>query len=304
VIEEMGERGLERTDGNPEVQQPEETLNIFGKIRATLWHNTPSKIGLVTIVAIFAFIFAGRILVPYPPDAITGAPYHPPDLAHPFGTDYLGRDLLSQVVWGAVPTFAVSVASAIISVGIGFPAGLFSGYFTKMEPLLGGTTDIFLAFPILPLIVLMGELFVATNLLLIVILGILLWPPLARAVRAQVQSLKTRPYVEAAKISGVGDMRIVSSIMVPQTMFLAVAYTVINISLSTIIVTAVEFLGVGNPNAISLGSILYWAQDYAFTAGAWWWILAPGVIIALFAVGLGLMGFSLERVLNPRLRSQ
>jgi len=271
---------------------------------STLLRRTSSRIGIATLVGIILFALIGQLLSPYSPTASSGLPNLAPSTAHLFGTDYLGHDVFSQVVFGAFPTFGISLVAAVISVAIGFFVGVFSGYYGKLESLLGGTTDIFLTVPILPVILLVGELYVATELLIAILLGILLWPPLSRAVRAQVSSLKQRPFVEAAKTSGVSDFQIVSSIMMPQVIFLAVAYLIINLSISTIVVTAIEFLGVGDPNAINLGTILYWAQQYAFTAGDWWWFLAPGVLIAIFAVALSLIGFGMEEVLNPRLRKK
>jgi peptide/nickel transport system permease protein len=268
-----------------------------------VFHRPSALIGIATLVAILLFVILGQFLTPYAPThSFVGDPNSPPSSAHPFGTDFVGHDVFSQVVYGAFPTFAASLISAVISVLIGFFAGVFSGYYGKLEAIIGGGTDVFLTFPILPLIILFGELYVAKDITIALVLGILLWPPLARAVRAQVSSLKQRPYVEAARTSGVSDLRIVWTIMIPQVVFLAVAYLVINMAVSTVIVTAVEFLGVGDPNAINLGAILYWAQQDAFTAGAWWWFLAPGALIALFAVALSLIGFAMENILNPRLR--
>lgn len=278
---------------------------VYSRIRTPiglLFRRSSAKIGIITLIGIVAFVLLGQAINPYSPYAATGPINHPPYEVHYFGTDYLGHDVFAQVVNGAFPTFGISLAAALISVAIGFFAGAFSGYYGKLEGLLGGATDIVLTFPILPIILLVGELFPVSDLFIAALLGILLWPPLARAVRSQVTSLKQRPYVEAAKTSGVSDLQIVWSIMIPRVIFLAVAYLVINLSIATVVVTAIEFLGVGNPNADNLGTILYWAQQFAFTAGAWWWFLAPGVLIAVFAVALSLIGFSMEEVLNPRLR--
>lgn len=270
---------------------------------SSLFHNLSALVGIVILVALVLFIIVGQFATPYSPThSFAGLPNSPPSNSHPFGTDFVGHDVFSQVVYGAFPTFYVSVIAAVVSVLIGFFAGIFSGYFGKLEGAIGGATDVFLAFPILPLLILVGELYVATELLVALFLSILLWPPLSRAVRAQVASLKQRPYVEAAKTSGIGDLRIIWTIIVPQVFFLGVAYLIINTSVSIIVVTAVEFLGVGNPNAVNLGSILYWAQQYAFTAGDWWWFVAPGALIALFSVSLSLVGFSMENLLNPRMR--
>ena len=291
---------MEEIPIKPPEQKVVKTLRRYLSTR--FLQSTSSKVGLGIVVAILLFAIITPHIEPYGPTTIAGAANSPPSLAHPFGTDYLGHDVLSQMAFGSLPTFGVAFLAGIVSVIIGFFAGLLSGYFEKLEGPLGGTTDVFLAFPLVPLLILIGELFVTTNVVMTIVLGILLWPPLTRAVRSEVSSLKKRPYLESAKASGLSDIRIILTIMAPQTIFLAVAYLVINISLGTIVLTALEFLGVGNPNAITLGSILFWAQQYAFVAGDWWWFVAPGLLIALFSVGLGILGLSLEGIVNPRLR--
>ena len=100
------------------------------------------------------------------------------------------------------------------------------------------------------------------------------------------------------------DRQIVLKIILFEVGSIGIAYFIINLALNIVIVTALEFLGVGNPLVVSWGSILYWAQQYAFNLGDWWWILAPGFIITLTATAFALIGFSVEEILNPRIRGQ
>ena len=99
------------------------------------------------------------------------------------------------------------------------------------------------------------------------------------------------------------DFQIIRKIMIPEVTSLAIAYFVLTVSAAVVLVTALQFLGVGNPTEVSWGSMLYWAQQFAFYAGDWWWILAPGVSITLVALAFALIGFSVEEVMNPRLRA-
>jgi peptide/nickel transport system permease protein len=261
-----------------------------------------SKVGAGIIIAILLLIFVGPFAIPYSPYA-QFIPNHAPSLAHPFGTDSFGHDMLSQIVWGAYPSLVVALIAAFGSVAIGFVFGVFSGYYAKLDGPLSGTTDIVLTLPLLPVMVLIASLFIASNALIAAMLILFLWPPVSRAVRAQVLAVKHFPYVETARISGLSNLKIVRRVIVPEVGSIAIAYMILNLSIGIVLVTALEFLGVGNPNIVSWGSILYWAQNNAFLAGDWWWIVEPGLMISLIATGLALIGFSLEEIMNPRLRS-
>jgi peptide/nickel transport system permease protein len=141
-----------------------------------------------------------------------------------------------------------------------------------------------------------------TDTLIIVILIVVLWPAIGRAIRSQVLSVKERPYVESGKLSGMSDFEIIRRVIIPEVAPIAIAYFVLTVAAAIVLVTALEFLGVGNPNIVSWGSMLYWAQNFAFYRGDWWWILAPGISVTLVATGFALIGFSVEEVMNPRLR--
>jgi peptide/nickel transport system permease protein len=262
-----------------------------------------SKVGAGILIALLLLIFVGPFAIPYGPYAENFIPNAAPTFAHPFGTDSFGHDMLSQIVWGAYPSLIVALVASFGSVVIGFVFGIFAGYYSKMDGPLSGTTDIVLTLPLLPVMVLIASLWPATNALIAGMLTLFLWPPVSRAVRAQVLAVKQFPYVETARISGLSNLNIVRRVIVPEVGSIAIAYMILNLSIGIVLVTALEFLGVGDPNIVSWGSILYWAQNNAFLAGDWWWIIEPGLMISLVATGLALIGFSLEEIMNPRLRT-
>ncbi|MHB8567274.1 MAG: ABC transporter permease [Nitrososphaerales archaeon] len=276
---------------------------FLGFLKSNFFRKTSAKIGAALIAAILLLVLLGPFFIKFAPNLTLPLINSPPSLVHPFGTDFLGHDLLSQVVYGAYPSLIVSLTGAIFSVILGFFVGVFAGYFTKLEAPLSGATDVILTFPALPMMILIGTIYISSDILLAAMLVVFLWAPLARAVRAQVMSVKKLPFVETARISGMGSLRIVGGIIVPEVGSLAIAYFIINTSISIVLITALEFLGVGNPNEVSWGSILYWAERYAFEAGNWWWILIPGLMISLFVMGFALVGFSLEEIMNPRLKA-
>ncbi len=262
----------------------------------------PFRIGFSLIVAILLFIFGGTSFVRISPYAISGVANSPPSISPLFGAAYLGLDVLSQIVFGGSISLGDSLAISLGATLLGFTIGVCAGYFSKLEGILSGATDVILTFPLFPLVMLVTAVFIASNGLIIAVMILLIWPFVARAVRTQVTSVKKMPFVEASKLSGLSDKRIVFSIIVPEVAPLAIAYFILHVATSMVIITSLEYLGVENPNIISWGSMFYWAQKFAFIYGDWWWILIPAILVALVGIGFALMGFSTEEILNPRLR--
>lgn len=261
-----------------------------------------AKIGIGLVAAVLVFVLIASLATPYSPDAIVGDPNSPPTLAHLFGTDYIGHDLLSQVAWGAFPSLFVSLYISILSTMVGFLAGIVSGYYERMESVVGLLTDVTMSFPPLPLLITIGSIFSGDTTLIDISLIFVMWALVSRAVRSQTARAKKLAFVDAAKASGMPDRRIVSNVMMPLVLPIAVAYFVINLALALILITSLQFLGVGNPLLVNWGSILYWAELYGFSAGDWWWILFPGLLLSLTTIGFAFFGFSLEEFSNPRLR--
>src|SRR4029077_15821421 len=125
-----------------------------------------------------------------------------------------------------------------------------------------------------------------------------------RAVRAQVLSVKKLAFVDSAKTSGLNDRQVIFKVIFFEVAPLAIAYFVSALALNIVLVTSLQFIGMGNALEVTWGSILYWAQQYGFNSGDWWWIVPPGLVITLTTAGFGLLGFSLEEIANPRLRAE
>jgi peptide/nickel transport system permease protein len=275
-----------------------------GFVFSRLLRGKASKVGAAIVLVFIIVILVGPYFLKYGPnDTDPSAINSPPSPAHPFGTDFLGHDVLSQVIYGAYPSLIVALVASICAIFLGLFVGVIAGYFKHLEAPLSGTADIVLTFPPLPLMILLGSLYPATNTLIILILIVILWPIVARAIRSQVLSIKERPYVESAQLSGMRSWEIIYRVVIPEVAPIAIAYFVLYVAASIVLVTALEFLGVGNPSIVSWGSILYWAQQFAFYAGDWWWIVAPGFAITTVATAFALIGFSVEEVMNPRLRA-
>ena len=261
-----------------------------------------SRIGAAMVVGLLALVLGVSILSPYPSQATTGPANSPPSLSHPFGTTYLGQDVMTQLAWGSFSSLFVGFFAALIASLLGFLVGILSGYYGRLGVVLGAATDIILTLPNIVVLLIIGSFFNLTDAWLMVALAVFLWPSVARGIRAQVQSLVNRSYVDASRTSGMSYWQIILRTLTPKVGAIGVAYFVFNVALSIVIVTALQFLGVGNPGAVSWGSMLYFAQQYGIYLGDWWWVLAPGLAITIFATGFALVGFSLEEIMNPRLR--
>jgi peptide/nickel transport system permease protein len=277
------------------------------KTRSKIWlsryiRGKQGKAGVLIICIFVILALLGPFLIPYPANAMSSQRFQPPSLRHIFGTDYLGHDIFSQLITGAFPSMIVGILASLGATFLGTIVGAFSGYFQKLEGILMAATDTLMTIPILPLLILAGTIFIGTNELVLSLLILLLWPPIARSVRSQVLSISKKTYVEATKRNGLSDLGVIRRIIIPEIFPIVLAYFVLSVATSIVIIAALELLGIGNPNVISWGSMLYWAQQYAFYNGAWWWFLAPGLAITLLALGFALVGFSFEETTNPRLR--
>jgi peptide/nickel transport system permease protein len=276
-------------------------MRSWDYIYSTLFSKRTAKAGVVIILCFVLLMALGPAIYRKSPTRTTSLTNSPPSTSHPFGTDFLGRDVLAELIWGSYPSIFVSVSAAIGAVIIGLMFGVISGYFGRIEPLFTGAADIILAFPGIPLLLLIGSLFTINDAIVALLLILVLWAPVARTIRSSVLSVRERPFVEAAKTSGMGNWQVIRRVIIPQVAPIAIAYFVIVVAIAIVMVTSLEFLGVGSPNEISWGSMLYWAQEYAFFTGTWWSVVVPGLAVALVAAGFALIGFSLEEISDPRL---
>lgn len=275
------------------------------RILGLLFQSKVSKVGWGMVLAIVLMVVFGPVFVTYPPYKV--APLianSAPSLSHIFGTDYLGRDVAADLFYGGQTSMVAGLLAAGGAALIGLIVGVFSGYFSKLDGTLNGLTNIIMVFPPVPLLVLLGTIRPASLATIVFIVAVVLWPATARSIRSQVQAIKKFPYVESAKMSGMGDLEIVFKVVIPQIASIAFAYFVLLVSASLLIIVGLQYVGVGNPDAISWGSMIYWSQQFGFYTGSWWWILAPGLSVTLLTLGFGLVGYSIEETMNPRLRNE
>ena len=261
-------------------------------------------IGLFLVASLlFTAVFADQIS-PYDPVERVGRPFSPPSAEHALGTNDIGQDILSELIFGARISLLVGVTAGLVTVIIGTTVGVLAGYFTRLGPILMRLTDIILVLPFLPLLIILAAYLGRSLFNTVMIIGLLVWASTARVIRSQVMIMSKQDYVTAARGLGARNHHIIRQHVLPQVMMLAVGEFVQVTGHAILLEASLSFLGLGDPLAKSWGTILYWAQVRgAFLSPAWvWWVLPPGLLISFSTLGFALIGFALEQVLNPRLR--
>jgi peptide/nickel transport system permease protein len=261
----------------------------------------------LSVIALFLFLAVfGSTIAPYDPRAFSTQVLEPPSLHHPLGTTESGADVLSQVLVGARVSIVVGFSAALISSVLGALIGLVGGYF-------GGWTDRgldafenwFLVIPQIPLMIVLARLLSPSLFVLIAVIGLTSWAGTARVVRAQVLTLKERPFVERARALGASDSYVLRTHVLPNTLPLIFANTVIIVAVAILAEASLAFLGLGDPNSISWGTMLENAFNAgAPSAGAWWYVIPPGLCITTLVLAVAMVGFLFEEYVNPRLRER
>ncbi|TET88040.1 MAG: ABC transporter permease [Desulfobacteraceae bacterium] len=285
----------------------------FRKGWAIYRQNLLGKIGL-TLLVIFGLMALCSFIPPlidpmYQP--MTGvdpdiAKSTGPSLRHWLGTDFMGRDILSQLLAGARVAFMVGVSAAFMSIVIGTTIGMIAGYMGKfVDTLLMRLADMIMVMPTLLVVLILAALFGQLNIWTIVlIIALFRWPGVSRVIRAQTLSLKQRPFIEAAKVAGASHMRIIFRHIMPNVLPLAFLYMTFRVTSAIIIEAALAFLGFGDPSTVSWGMMLQWVWKTGHMFKAPYWLLPPGICISLITLSFYMLGRAMDEVLDPRLRKE
>ena len=291
---------------------PERTVPALSWIRARarglgdFWrvfrrHRT-ARFALYALVALALTTPAAILVFAVEPETISARVLDAPSREHPLGTDYLGRDILGRVLHGVSTSLIVGVTVAFIGMSIGVALGALAGYYGGwVDHVVMRSADALLIVPTFFLVLSIAFLFGGRLVFVVVLLGITTWPQIARIVRAEVLALREEAFVLGARALGVGDGKLVFREILPNTLPPVIAMVALLASSGILTEASLSFLGVGDPNVVSLGQMLTSGLEYATSA---WWVPAfPGAAIFALVLLLNVLGDGLNVALNPRLRS-
>jgi len=280
---------------------------------AVFRENFIGRIGLF-LLALFALMAVCSYIPP-----LIDPMYHPmtgvdpdisfstgPSLRHWLGTDFIGRDIFSQLLAGARIAFMVGLSAAFMSIVLGTAIGMVAGYAGKAaDTVLMRLADMIMVMPTLLVVLILSSLFGQLNIWTIVLLiALFRWPGVSRVIRAQTLSLKHRPFIEAARVAGASHLRIMVRHILPNVLPLSLLYMTFRVTSAIIIEAALAFLGFGDPGTVSWGMMLQWVWKTGHMFQAPYWLLPPGICISLLTLSFYMLGRAMDEVLDPRLRKE
>ncbi len=273
-------------------------------VRELFLHTWRGRIGLGIVGLFVLTAIFGSLIAPDDPNASSLAVLKGISADHPLGTTEFGSDVFSQLLVGAQVSIIVGFSAAVISAVLGAAVGLAGGYFGGWtDRILDPLENWFLVIPTLPLMIVLARLLSPSLGVLIAVIGLTSWAGTGRIVRAQVLTLRERAFVERARALGAGDLYIIRTHILPNTLPLIFANTVLIVAVAILSESALAFLGLGDPTRISWGTMLENAFNAgAPSAGAWWYVIPPGLCITTLVLAVSILGYMLEEHVNPRLR--
>jgi peptide/nickel transport system permease protein len=270
------------------------------RLRRRLLQRGSTRVALgLLIVMVLAALLAPWFATHDPFSGSNDALLPPLSPGHWLGTDDLGRDIWSRVVHGTRVSLLVGIASSALAVTLGVTVGAVAGYFGGwIDVVLMRIAEFFQTLPRFVLALIVIALFGASTAKLILVIGLLAWPQMARVVRATVASLQQAPFVDAARVAGMPDRTIIAKEILPNVAAPIIVLGSLDIASAILIEASLSFFGLGDPNAISWGGMLNDAQQ--FLRSAWWMSAFPGLAIAMTVLAFNVLGDALNDALNPR----
>lgn len=277
-------------------------MTLLSTIGRRFLSNSLAAIGGAAVLVLIMVAVLAPLIAPHKPTAIDiDNVLSPPVLGHPLGTDELGRDVLSRMIWGSRVSLKVGFAAVAISVLIGTLVGALAGFYGgKVDAVLMRLVDIMLAFPTFFLILAVIAIVDPGIITIMAVIGITGWMDVARLVRAEFLSLKERDFVLAARASGASDVRLMLRHMLPNALSPVFVTATFGVAGAILVESSLSFLGLGvQPPEPSWGNILTSGKDNIEVA--WWLSLYPGLAILLTVLSYNLAGEGLRDALDPRL---
>ncbi|MCE5208608.1 MAG: ABC transporter permease [Chloroflexi bacterium] len=262
---------------------------------------------IMILITLFVGIFA-NVIAPYDPyaslaDVKFTDVYNPPSAAHPFGTDDIGKDILSKFLYGTRVSLLVGFIGAAIAIAVGSSVGIIAGFYGgRIDNILMRITDFMMVIPSLPLQIVLIAITKPSITNIIIVIAIFGWQGTARLVRSQTLSLKERKFVIRGKAFGCSNLYIIRHHIFPMVFPLVAAQAVLVLANAILSESSLAFLGLGDPTLVSWGQMLHfaWATG-AISGGKWFALVIPGLGIVWMVLGAALIGNGLEQIFNPRI---
>ncbi|MFY3548277.1 ABC transporter permease [Achromobacter insolitus] len=280
----------------PPARPSYEALRVFAR-------NPSALAGVLLLAVILGVTIFGPMIMQADPFEIAGAPMTPPGADAMLGTDYLGRDVLTGMVYGGRATLLVGVVAAVLSMAIGLTVGALAGYYGGwIDETLMRITEFFQVLPTLLFAMVLVTLFSPSLATISVAIGVVSWPGTARLARGEFLRLKRREYVLAERVIGAGDARIIWRVILPNALAPLIVSATLAIGMAILFEAGLSFLGLGDPNIMSWGLMIGSNRPYILTA--WWAVTLPGAAIFLTVLAVSLIGDGLNDALNPNSRGR
>lgn len=294
---------------------PISKATILKTPRLSQWHNfgrflrrNPALVmGLVLLLLLFAFAVIGSFITdPKHAQPLAARPLQKPSASYPFGTDKLGRDLFAAVVAGIPLTLRIGLLAGLMGLGVGTVLGFVSAYYGGwIDTIIRGIVDIGLTVPGLMVLIILAISFSGKLNInhMALIVAVLAWLYPARVIRSQVLTLKQRPFVEVARLTGMSGLEIIFLELMPNLLPYLAASLVGAVSSAVLASIGLEALGLGPVDSPTLGMTIYWAILNGAVINRWWWWWAPPIaVISILFNGLYLLSMGLDEIANPRAR--
>jgi peptide/nickel transport system permease protein len=267
--------------------------------------NPSAILGLALLVVVVLLALGADVIFPRNALALAGRPLQWPMANVHFwlGTDNLGRDIAAQIFHGARISLLIGVVATSIAVVLGILVGAVAGYYGGLiDEVLMRLTDAFQILPNFLLLLLLIAVFGSHIETVVIAIGVVSWPAPARLTRAEFMSLRHREFVEAARLSGLGDLRLIFSEILPNALPPVIVYASVVMATAILLESALAFLNLSDPNVSSWGNLI--GQGRSVLRSEWYVCAIPGIAILLTVLAVSLVGQGLNDVLNPRLDEQ
>lgn len=271
----------------------------FSKSLNKYFSNLKGVVGFAILIVFVIMAVFAPLIAPYSPVEMTNEVLESPSLSHLFGTDHLGRDIFSRIVFGSRISLSVGFVAAGLSAIIGIFIGSFSGYFGGItDDVVSKVIDTFLMIPSFFLILIIVSIFGSNIIYIMLIIGVTTWPTNARLMRGQALSIRERTFIMVARSTGESEMRILFGHVIPNGVFPVIANSALQMGGAILTEAALSFLGLGDPNLTSWGKLIFQGRPYMTFAP--WTIVIPGVFVVLAVLAFSFIGDGLQHTFNPK----